>query len=86
MADQRDQTLVEAAQMHRQRLAAALVYGRLDERRTVADYTKRLIISVVVAAVVSAGCAATSFVSSLMRSGFSMSGATPTATSTGGGR
>lgn len=87
MADQRDRTLVEAAQIQRGRLAAALIYGRLEERRTVADYTKRLVFSLVIAAVICAGCVATSFVTSMMRSGASLTGTTTsTPASTGGGR
>lgn len=81
MADQRDRTLVEAAQIQRRRLASALLYGRIDERRTVADYTRRLVVSLVLAAVVAAGCVGTAFVSSLLRSGFSLTGTT-TASST----
>lgn len=86
MADQRDRTLVEAAQIQHGRLAAALLYGRLEERRTVTDYTKRLLVSVVIAAVASAGCAATSFVSSLLANGFSLTGSpSATSSSTAGG-
>jgi hypothetical protein len=87
MADQRDRAVVEAAQIQQGRLAAALMYGRLDERRTVTDYTKRLLVSVVVTAIVSAGCAATSFVSSLIAQGFTMTGSTSAASpSTVGGK
>lgn len=66
MPDQRDTMLVEQAKIQRMRLAAALLYGRIDERRTVNDHMRRLIGSLVLAAVACAVCVGISFVGSIL--------------------
>lgn len=66
MPDQRDTMLVEQAKIQRMRLAAALLYGRIDERRTVNDHVRRLIGSLVLAAVACAVCVGISFVGSIL--------------------
>lgn len=66
MADQRDTVIVEQARLQRMRLASALLSGRLDERRTVNDHSKRLVASVIVAAIACAVCVGISFVSSIL--------------------
>lgn len=66
MPDQRDTMLVEQAKIQRMRLAAALLYGRIDERRTVNDHLRRLIGSLVLAAVACAVCVGISFVGSIL--------------------
>lgn len=76
MADQRDTVLIEQAKIQRMRLGAALLYGRLDERRTVNDNMKRLIGSLIVAAVACAACVGVSFVVQLLTD----RAATPTTT------
>jgi len=66
MPDQRDTVLIEQAKIQRMRLGAALVYGHIGERRTVNDHGKRLMGSIVVAAVACAACVGVSFVSQLL--------------------
>ncbi|EYR61926.1 hypothetical protein N866_14130 [Actinotalea ferrariae CF5-4] len=63
MSEQRvdDAVLLESVRVHRARLRAAFVHGELRARRTTTDNVKRLVGSVVVAAVVCAGCAGYSF-------------------------
>lgn len=51
-----DTILLETVRTRRARLQSALVYGGLTERRAVTDNVKRLIGSLVVAAVACAGC------------------------------
>lgn len=62
MARDPDAILLESARVHRARLRAAFLHGDLGERRTTPDNVRRFVGSVVVAAVVSAGCAGWSFV------------------------
>ena len=66
MPDHRDTVLVEQAKIQRMRLGSALLYGRLDERRTVNDNMKRLVGSLIVAAIACAACVGVSFVSQLL--------------------
>ena len=66
MPDQRDTVLIEQAKIQRMRLGSALVYGHIGERRTVNDHGKRLIGSIVVAAIACAACVGVSFVSQLL--------------------
>lgn len=56
-----DAVLLESVRVHRARLRAAFIHGELRARRTTTDNVKRLVGSVVVAAVVCAGCAGYSF-------------------------
>lgn len=62
MADNRDAILLESVKTHRSRLRAAFLFGQLDERRTANDNIKRLIGSLVFAAVACAGSVGVSFV------------------------
>ncbi|GAA3015103.1 hypothetical protein [Microbacterium aurantiacum] len=66
MPDQRDTVLIEQAKIERMRLGAALLYGHIGERRTVNDHLKRLIGSLIVAAVACAVCVGVSFVVQLL--------------------
>ncbi|MFE7845757.1 hypothetical protein ACFUTX_11275 [Microbacterium sp. NPDC057407] len=66
MPDQRDAVLVDQAKLQRMRLGAALLYGRIDERRVVNDHLRRLIGSLIVAAVACAVCVGVSFVVQLL--------------------
>ncbi|NYF15243.1 cation transporter-like permease [Microbacterium sp. AK009] len=66
MPDQKDAVLIEQAKIQRMRLGSALLYGHIDERRTVNDHMKRLVGSIIVAAIVCAVCAGISFVSQLL--------------------
>ena len=66
MPDQRDTVLIEQAKIQRMRLGSALVYGHIGERRTVNDHGKRLMGSIVVAAIACAACVGVSFVSQLL--------------------
>ena len=66
MPDQRDTVLIEQAKIQRMRLGSALLYGHIDERRTVNDHMKRLVGSLILAAVVCAVCAGVSFVVQLL--------------------
>lgn len=62
MADETDAVLLEAVRTHRARLRGAFLLGELAERREVNDNVKRVIGSVVLAAVVCAGCVGTALV------------------------
>ncbi len=66
MPDQHDAVLVDQARIHRMRLGAALLYGRIDERRTVNDHLRRLMGSLIITAVACAACVAVSFVVQLL--------------------
>lgn len=66
MPDQKDAVLVEVARTQRMRLGSALLYGRIDERRTVNDNVRRIIASVIVAALACAACVGVSFVTDLL--------------------
>lgn len=66
MPDQRDTVLIEQAKIQRMRLGAALVYGHIGERRTVNDHMKRLMGSIIMAAIACAACVGVSFVSQLL--------------------
>lgn len=66
MPDQRDTVLIEQAKIQRMRLGSALLYGRIDERRTVNDHLRRAMASVIVAAIACAACVGVSFVGQLL--------------------
>jgi hypothetical protein len=66
MPDQRDTVLIEQAKIQRMRLASALLHGHIDERRTVNDFARRLMVSIIVAAVACAVCVGVSFVLQLL--------------------
>jgi cation transporter-like permease len=61
-----DVILLETIRTHRSRLRSAFIYGELTERRVVDDNWRRFIASIVVAAVVCAGCVGASFVGHLL--------------------
>ncbi|MGN7189670.1 MULTISPECIES: hypothetical protein [unclassified Curtobacterium] len=77
MPDNDDTILLESVRTHRVRLRGAFLIGGLDERRSVNDNVRRLIGSVVLAAVVCAGCVGTAFVLGAIRDG-QVGGATTT--------
>jgi hypothetical protein len=62
VADETDAVLLEAVRTHRARLRGAFLLGELAERREVNDNVKRMIGSLVLAAVVCAGCVGTALV------------------------
>ena len=66
MPDQRDTVLIEQARIERMRLGSALLYGHIGERRTVNDHLRRLIGSLIIAAVACAACVGVSFVVQLL--------------------
>jgi hypothetical protein len=57
-----DRILIETTRTHRERLASALCFGALDERRPVNANVRRFVGSVVLAAAVGVGCLVFSFV------------------------
>ncbi|WP_345800710.1 hypothetical protein AAIB33_14710 [Microbacterium sp. AZCO] len=66
MPDQKDTVLIEQAKLQRMRLGSALLFGSIDERRTVNDHLRRLAASVIVAAVACAACVGVAFVIQLL--------------------
>lgn len=66
MANNRDTILLETVRTHRARLLSAFLYGELAERRLANDNLKRVIGSIVLAAVVCTGCVGFSLVTSLL--------------------
>jgi hypothetical protein len=62
VADNRDAILLESVKTHRSRLRAAFLFGQLDDRRTANDNIRRLVGSLVLAAVACAACVGVSFV------------------------
>lgn len=61
-----DKILIETTKTHRARLASALSYGQLGKRRPVNSNVKRVIGSVVLAAVAGVGCMGYGFVVDLL--------------------
>jgi hypothetical protein len=68
MSTNRDTILLETVKTHRARLLSAFLYGELAERRLGQDNLKRLLGSVVLAAVICTGCVGFSLVTSLIAS------------------
>lgn len=68
MSNEYDNQLIESVTVRRRRLGAALLYGRNPQRRRWIDGVRRFIFSIVVAAVIGAGCVGFSFVSNLLKS------------------
>jgi hypothetical protein len=68
MPTNRDTILLETVKTHRGRLLSAFLYGELAERRLGQDNLKRLLGSVVLAAVICTGCVGFSLVTSLIAS------------------
>ena len=66
MPNNRDTILLETVKTHRARLQSAFVYGELAERRLGQDNLKRLLGSVVLAAVVCTGCVGFALITSLI--------------------
>jgi hypothetical protein len=62
VADETDAVLLEAVRTHRARLRGAFLLGELAERRSVNDNLRRVVGSVVLAAVLCAGCVGTALV------------------------
>jgi hypothetical protein len=68
MSANRDTVLLETVKTHRARLLSAFLYGELAERRLGQDNLKRLLGSVLLAAVICTGCVGFSLVTSLLAS------------------
>jgi hypothetical protein len=83
MPNNRDAILLETVKTHRARLLSAFLYGELAERRLGQDNLKRLLGSVVLAAVVCTGCVGFSLVTSLIATQAARQAPQPS--STGGG-
>ena len=66
MPNNRDTILLETVKTHRARLLSAFPYGELAERRLGQDNLKRLLGSVVLAAVICTGCVGFALVTSLI--------------------
>src|SRR4029453_8776815 len=66
MPNNRDTILLETVKTHRARLLSAFLYGELAERRLGQDNLKRLLGSVVLAAVICTGCVGFALVTSLI--------------------
>ncbi|SEM66108.1 MULTISPECIES: hypothetical protein [Cryobacterium] len=66
MSSDHDVVLLETVKTHRDRLRAAFLFGELSERRTANDNVRRVIGSMVLAAVLCAGCIGVSFVVDLL--------------------
>lgn len=81
-----DAVLLESVSTHRRRLRQAFLLGRLADRRQVNDNVKRLIGSIVLAAVAGVGCLGYSFVTTTLAKQAAATAATsspfPTPTST----
>lgn len=63
---QQDKIIIETTRTHRSRLASALAFGPLGRRRPVNSNLRRLLGSVVLAAIVGVGCLGYSFVVNLL--------------------
>jgi hypothetical protein len=57
-----DRRLLEAVAARRRRLRAALLLGRLRTRRVTSDNLNRILVGLVLAALLAAGCVGVSFV------------------------
>jgi hypothetical protein len=66
MAGNRDTVLLETVKTHRARLLSAFLYGEMTERRLGQDNVKRLLGSIVLAAVVCSGCVGFALVTSIL--------------------
>ena len=66
MPNNRDTILLETVKTHRARLQSAFLYGELADRRLGQDNLKRLLGSVVLAAVVCTGCVGFALITSLI--------------------
>ena len=62
-----DRVLIETTRTHRHRLASALAFGPLDQRRPVNTNLRRFVGSVVLAAVAGVGCLGFSFVVDILQ-------------------
>jgi hypothetical protein len=68
MPNNRDAILLETVKTHRSRLLAAFLFGEMAERRIANDNVKRVIGSIVLAAVACAACVGVGFVGHLLAS------------------
>jgi hypothetical protein len=66
MPNNRDAILLETVNTHRARLLAAFLFGEMAERRIANDNVKRVIGSIVLAAVACAACVGVGFVGHLL--------------------
>lgn len=79
-----DAILLESVKTHRARLRGAFLIGELADRRDVNDNVRRLIGSMVLAAVLCAGCVGTSFVINAINSQASQNSSSGSSTGTTG--
>ncbi|MCU1527660.1 MAG: putative rane protein [Frondihabitans sp.] len=77
-----DAILLESVKTHRARLRGAFLIGELAERRDVNDNARRLIGSMVLTAVICAGCVGTSFVLNALNSSSATSSSTTSSSTT----
>jgi hypothetical protein len=68
MPNNRDAILLETVKTHRARLLAAFLFGEMAERRVANDNVRRVIGSIVLAAVACAACVGVGFVGNLLAS------------------
>jgi hypothetical protein len=68
MPNNRDAILLETVKTHRARLLSAFVFGEMADRRIANDNVKRVIGSVVLAAVACAACVGVGFVGKIFAS------------------
>ncbi len=81
MPENHDTILLESVRTHRVRLRGAFLIGALAERRVVNDNVRRLVGSMVLAAVVCAGCVGTAIVLTAIENGQTgFGGSVPTGT------
>lgn len=76
MSREADIALIESVKLQRSRLSAALLFGGSQQRRALPNDRRRIMISIVVAAAICAGCVGVSFVTDLIASMSSDSGST----------
>lgn len=82
MARDLDDELLESVKVRRRRLREAFIYGGLRTRRTVSDINRRLMFSIIAAAVACAACAGTSFVKAHIHDSATASTTSSTSSST----
>ncbi|WIK84567.1 hypothetical protein CJ193_001480 [Pseudoglutamicibacter albus] len=62
-----DEQILESVAVRRQRLSLALLYGNDRRRRTFMTGIKHVVIGLIIAALICAGCVGFSFISSLFK-------------------
>ncbi|MDR7293359.1 hypothetical protein [Pseudoglutamicibacter albus] len=62
-----DEQILESVAVRRQRLSLALLYGNDRRRRTFTSGIKHIVIGLIIAALICAGCVGFSFISNLFK-------------------